>query len=588
MVSQMPTDLRFYRAVLARRWMVILPVVILAPLVALLLAASQRAVYSATAQVLLTYSNPGASVSGVADTYPATAPDRNVATQTALARNSAVAQDALLLSHVDATPADLLNASNVSSPNNADLLNFTVDSPSPSEAISLATNYAQAYIDYRGRMTSDAINSALASVTAELGELAKARKSGTATYRTLSREQQTLLATGASGTNDTVLAQPAQSASEVGPHPVRSAAVGLALGITLALALVLLIERFDQRVPAEEAERRLRLPLLGSIPATRGWRRRARALRKAVAPGARHVDAEPPVVLRDPNGREARAFRVLKSSLEVARLKHDFKSLFFTSTPYYGGQPAAVANLAVTLAQAGHRVLLCDLTGTQSSVGTLFQVGARPGVIEVALGSSSLEDAVVSLDYPSLVSPVSRINGVVAANGDTAAPRLAASRYVRGSLDVLAFGAPPPHSGFVGSKSVANLVEELKGAPYDLVLLDAPPLLDSGEAETVSTSADAVVIILPDPVPLRTLDAVTATLSRLPMRALGFVTVGTGSGVGEVRAPAAELQAQAPDRDRGLPTAISSERHEGHPAPNARRMQTFRPSPRFVDKLREP
>jgi Mrp family chromosome partitioning ATPase/capsular polysaccharide biosynthesis protein len=593
----MPTDLTFYRAVVRRRWTAIAPVVILLPLVALLVAGGQREAYSATAQVLLTYSNPGASINGVVSGYPASAPDRNVATQTALARNSSVAQQALRLADVHSTPTELLNESAVSSPNDSDLLNFTVHSSSASEAISLATSYAQAYTDYRGRMNAEVITGSLAGITSQLDQLAKARQTGTTTFRTLSHDQQTLLAIDASGTNDAVLAEPAQSATAVAPHPGRSAAIGLLLGITLAVALVLVMERFDPRVAPEDAERRLNLPLLASIPAARSWRRRARAVVARLEPNARGHDPEPLVVLRDPRSREAKAFGVLKSSLEFARLEHDFKSLLVTSPRRYDRQPEIVANLAITLAQAGHRVLLCDLIASQPNVGALFHVDGQPGVSEVVKGRIPLESAVVSIDYPSRVSRVSGVDGAASAhdgpNGPHGLPdRDVSGRFTRmrsvGSLDILPFGGPPPHAGFLGARAVTDLMERLKLAPYDLVLIDAPPLLLSGEAETLSTVADAVIVTLADAAPLRTVVDLDATLSRLPVLALGFISVGAARGVAKGRALAGGSRPHPRDGDLVRPPAASNGGPEHRPAPYARRVEPLRVSPRFVDKLREP
>jgi hypothetical protein len=57
-------------------------------------------------------------------------------------------------------------------------------------------------------------------------------------------------------------------------------------------------------------------------------------------------------------------------------------------------------------------------------------------------------------------------------------------------------------------------------------LIDAPPLLVSGEAQTLSVLADAMVVVLVDPVRPAILTDVAATLSQLPARPLGYITVG--------------------------------------------------------------
>jgi Mrp family chromosome partitioning ATPase/capsular polysaccharide biosynthesis protein len=562
-VSQISADLRPYLSVLSRRWTVILPAVVLVPIVALLIAGGRQRTYSASAQVLLTYSSPGASLNGLATPYPGTSPDRNVATQAAMARDPAVAQRALALSHVRGTGSDLLTKSSVSSPNSSDLLEFSVQADSPARAELLATNYARAYTAYRTAIDNQAITTALNGINAQLTRLTQAGQTASPTFHTLSREQQALIAAAASGTSDAVVAQGAQSAVPVGPHPARSAAVGLVVGIILAIALAFLVETFDQRVGVDEIERRLKLPRLASIPAGRRWQREVRALLGLEQSARGDRSAASLVVLDDPNGREATAFRVLKSSLEFARLEHDFKSLLFTSARPYNGQADTVANLAVTVAQAGQRVLLCDLSARQPAIGDLFQLNGQPGVTELILTGAELQDAVVPITDPSL----------------------------GGNLDVLPFGGPAPHSGFLGTREVTDLLEQLKRAPYDLVLIDAPPLLGSGDAQTLSTLADAVIIALADPVRPRVIEDLSGTLSRLPVLALGFLTVGASHAVARTRPiDGGGVDGGVPKRDLAPVTPIANGNgHEYRPTPPARRLEALRnvSRHRYTDKIQD-
>jgi Mrp family chromosome partitioning ATPase/capsular polysaccharide biosynthesis protein len=560
----MTADLRAIRSVLSRRWPVIVPAVVLVPVMTVLLALGQAKVHSAQAQVLLTYSNLGASVNGVSSTYPAAAPDRNVATQAALARNPAVAQQALKLARVNMSATDLLKNSSVSTSSSDDLLTFSVDASPPQRAITLASDYAQAYTMYRGHIARQTINSSLLGINRRLSELSASGQTGTATYRFLSHDQQELSAIQAAGSNDAVVVQRAQSASAVGPSSARSAALGLGLGIALAAALAFLMETLDKRASVEEIGRRLRLPNLAIIPDPSRWRRlreqlsgnagrrgrassqgeraaadgevvnlaaATRSVRRMRAadtpllgdPTAADLGAEALAVVRDPYGRTADAYRVLKSSLEFARLEHDFKSLLFTSASR-PGRSETVANLAVTLVQSGRRVLVCDLHAGRASITELFRLEECPGVTDVALGRASLEDSVVSVSASSLIP-----TGRPGSEGLPGAARLngfASARDGRGHLGVLPFGGLPPHSGFLGTRDVAELVEELGHAHADLVLIDAPPLLVSGEAQTLSVLADAMVVVLVDPVRPAILTDVAATLSQLPARPLGYITVG--------------------------------------------------------------
>ena len=560
----MTADSRAFRAVLTRRWPVIVPAVVLVPLLTLLLAFSQSKVYSAQAQVLLTYNDPGASVNGVAPSYPSTAPDRNVATQAALARNPAVAQQTLKLARVNMTATALLHESSVTTSSSADLVTFSVDDSPPQRAMALATAYARAYTMYRGRIAGQTVNTSLSGINRRLQALSAAGQTATPTYRFLSHDQEELTAIQAAGTNDAVVVQRPQSASVTSPRPARSAALGLGLGIALAAALAFLMETLDKRASVEEIGHRLRLPNLATIPDTSRWRRLREPLsanagrrRRASSLGARtaadgelvslmgenrsvhrlratdpralreptvgELDAKALAVVRDPYGRTADAYRVLKSSLEFARLEHEFKSLLFSSA-CRPERSETVANLAVTLVQSGRRVLVCDLHANRGSVTELFRLQDCPGVTDVALGKASLEGSIVNVSASSLfpaphlgtedLPQGTRLNGFPSA-GD-----------VRGHLGVLPFGGPPPHSGFLGTRAVVDLVEELGDAQADLVLIDAPPLLVSGDTRMLSAIADALVVVLSDPVRPSALTDVAVTLSRLPALTLGFITVG--------------------------------------------------------------
>ena len=610
-----------------------LPALLLVPALALVLSLGQQKIYEATSQVLLSSTNLAASLNGLGNTASALAPDRLVSTQAAVARDPLVAQQTLLLSHLRSTPQAFLDRSGVSTVANADLLEFSVRDPHPGEAARLATNYAKAYVTYRGELDSQTINAALVGVTQRLDQLARAGQTGTATQTALQHEQQALIATQAAGANDAQLAQPAQAGDQVAPRPARSLAIGLGLGIALALGLAFLMEALDRRVDSvEEMERRLGLPLLARIPTLAPWRgvpdwlttlrdfgrRLGRRVPIAPAPprtpltlpapeparqprrrapdgrflpdpsrelgsstagtsprprewlatvrdfgGAvgrtrpvitskpaaphRHRGADSLVTLRDQNGRQAEAFRVLKSSLDFASLEHDFKSIVLTSGREYKGKAMTIANLGVTLALSGRRVLLCDLDGRAPAIGDLFGLQGHPGVTDVVLGYAGLDDAIASIPVPSPFSwPRTAEANKTPENGS--ASETAFLRNKQAFLGVLSFGGGLlPNSGFLGSRAVTGLVEELQHTNVDLVLIDTPALLAYGEARTLSARVDAVIVALAPPVRAPLLHELARTLSRSPALPLGFITVGAfsdgGYGVGS---PSYDLEHSSP------------------------------------------
>ena len=254
---------------------------------------------------------------------------------------------------------------------------------------------------------------------------------------------------------------------------------------------------FEQKAPVE-------------APALAYWRRARRSL----------------ATLGEPNGREAEAYRVLKSSLDFVALEHHLKSILLTSGRDYYAKSTTITNLAVTLAQSGRRVLLCELDARRPGIGELFGLQGYPGFTEVVLGHATLDNVIVPVSAsPSLVpAPSDELDPAIGGIGSVGAP---VNNQLQGVLEVLPFGGMlPPTPGFLGSRAVAELVEALKLAPAEILLIDAPPLLAHGDALTLSGCVDGVILALPVPVRRPMLGELTRALSTSPRRPLGFITVG--------------------------------------------------------------
>lgn len=236
--------------------------------------------------------------------------------------------------------------------------------------------------------------------------------------------------------------------------------------------------------------------------------------------------ARPLATLRDPNGPEAEGYRVLKSSLEFASLEHDLKSILVTCGHDYESKSTTIANLAVTLAQSGRRVLVCDLDAWSHTTTDLFGLVGRAGVTDVVLGHAALDQAIAPVSALPLFSRawISQENTTT---DDLAPNEIGFVHNLEGMLEVLPFGGTfPTNPGFLGSRAVSDLVEELKHAAADLLLIDAPPILNHGDTLPLGARVDAVVLALAPPVSRPMLVELARSLSTSPRRPLGFITVG--------------------------------------------------------------
>jgi len=70
--------------------------------------------------------------------------------------------------------------------------------------------------------------------------------------------------------------------------------------------------------------------------------------------------ANPLITLKDPRSPAAEAFRTLRTNIQFAALDKPIHTLIVTSPAPDEGKSITVANLAVTMAQAGHTTILVD------------------------------------------------------------------------------------------------------------------------------------------------------------------------------------------------------------------------------------
>ena len=501
--SHQLTSLRDYLRVLRRRKLVLLPTIFLVPLAALAFSLLQEKRYEASADVLLSRQNLATSLTGTPDPNAYQQADRLAQTQAELARTPVVAERVLRMERVsDRTPQDFLGTSSVVPKANADLLEFRVTDADPKLAMRLATEYAKQFSLYRAQLDMTAITDAREEVRARIRELRDAGGAGSPLYKRLRRKEQQLTTMEALQTSNALVVRPADTVVQVQPRPVRDALLGLALGLMLGIGLVFLREALDTRVrSAEEISERLGLPLLARLQ----------------PPGRRFRKTNKLVMLEEPNSIDAEGFRMLRTNLDFLNLERGARTIMVTSAVQSEGKSTTVANLAVALARAGRRVILVDLDLRRPYLDRFFSFGTRPGVTEVALGYGRLNVALlpVPLVWPE-VADLSNGNG--SGNG---------SRPSVGSLEVVCAGPIPPDGGeFVNSQALERTLEELRER-CDILLIDAPPLLQVVDGMVLSTKVDAMIVVTRlDVVRRPMLKELRRVLDRCRADKLGFVLTG--------------------------------------------------------------
>jgi succinoglycan biosynthesis transport protein ExoP len=496
--------LRDYLGVLRRHKWIIFATAILLPVLAVAASLQQRRLYQATAEILISHQNLAASLGGLQQDY--TEADRIAQTQASLARVPAVAERAIRAARVSGITADdFLSNSKVSTQANADLLDFSVTNPSRSLARRLATAYAQSFSTYQRELDSAAFARARRDVEAQMAQLRSAGGQDSGLYAELVSKDKQLRTLETLQTSNAVVVRQADSAHQVQPRPVRNGILGFVVGLGLGIGLAFLRHALDTRVrSSEEVAERLHVPLLARLP----------------EPPRRLRAKDGLVMLAEPQSGNAEPFRILRTNLEFVSLERGVRTIMVTGAIEEEGKSTTVANLAVSLARAGRRVILVDLDLRRPVLHRFFGLDTYMGITDVVLGHQTLDQTLMPVP-------------ITEARSNRGGPSYNGQQPVSGSLAVLQAGSTPPDPGeFIATRALTELLETL-AQRADIVLIDAPPLLHVGDAISLSSKVGGMIIVVNvDRIRRPVLGELERVLSACPGEPLGFVLAGAASEEG--------------------------------------------------------
>jgi capsular exopolysaccharide synthesis family protein len=227
--------------------------------------------------------------------------------------------------------------------------------------------------------------------------------------------------------------------------PLVTLFAGLVLGAALGVGIAVLLELLDNSVsdPTDIA-RATGAPVLGTIP------------KDAASAGQKASDAI------GTHTAWAEAFRVLRTNLQYAEVEGPGQMLVVTGMRKGDGASTVAANLATSMADAQRRVALleCDLRYPAMADRLGLEDGA--GLTTVLSGKVGVE---------------------------------AAMRTMPNGLSVLPCGPLPPNPAeLLASPDMSVLLEKLR-REFDVVILDAPPVLPVADAASLAAQADGALFV---------------------------------------------------------------------------------------------
>jgi len=490
-----PESLTDYIRLLKRRKWVFMVTALAVPAIAIALSLRSPPVYEGSAKVLLSQQNGlGAAQSAFVD------PARAAQTQADLARVQQVVHAAVAGARVKGLTSDALLAhSTVVASTGTDILTFSARDSDPGVAERLVMAYARAYVDYRFKLDSQAIARARNLAERQKRELEAAGLGNSAVHRSV---VQQVAALDGTPVPTLVVLRASPEAVKVGPPVKRNGGIALILGAVLGLALAFLWDLLDTRVRSLDTLRNAlpRVPLLGRLPTP------ARALR----------ERDQLVMLTAPTSVEAEPIRVLRANFEFAVREVGAKTIMFTSGVGGEGKSTTVANLAVALARGGRRVVLVDFDARNPGLHRYFGLDGIPGLIDVSLYDADIETALAEV----------RLTG--ADRHEQVAEPIPTGE---GRLELLPFGRTPYDPPYDPDRVRADVVVRQIIDPIreraDYILIDAGPLLPTGDAIVLSAHVDAMVpVVRLHVLPLGALDDLARVLDSSPAAKVGFVVAG--------------------------------------------------------------
>jgi capsular exopolysaccharide synthesis family protein len=244
--------------------------------------------------------------------------------------------------------------------------------------------------------------------------------------------------------NVTVTEPASASTAHVSPNLILNVAIGIVLGIALALVGAFVLDYLDGSIKDDrEVEEELALPSLAQIPLVR--------MRNGVAvlPWVRTLTIE--------------SFLQLVTSIKYAS-DQKLETLVVTSPAQGDGKSTISVNIALAMAELEPRVLLIDADLRRPSIHTKLHSKNERGLSDLLVGRARLTEVAQRTKYPG--------------------------------LDILTSGTPTPNPiKLLESSRMDDLFREAS-EHYRCVVVDTAALNVNLDAAVVSRKADGTIVVL--------------------------------------------------------------------------------------------
>jgi capsular exopolysaccharide synthesis family protein len=230
--------------------------------------------------------------------------------------------------------------------------------------------------------------------------------------------------------------------------------LGIVFGLFMGIAVAFTFEFLDNTLKnPEDIRNYLNIPYLGPVPTFDLERE--------------DVDKPELITQYSPKSTASESYRGIRTSLLFSSADRPPKVILVTSAGPSEGKTLTSTNLAITMAQAGSRVVIVDCDMRKPKVHKMFGFGRDKGMSSVLVSNeleSVLQDVIIHSDIPN--------------------------------LDVIPCGPIPPNpSEIIGSQKMSRIIEKLQ-EQYDRIIVDSPPITAVTDSTVLAKFVDGVMLVV--------------------------------------------------------------------------------------------
>jgi succinoglycan biosynthesis transport protein ExoP len=268
----------------------------------------------------------------------------------------------------------------------------------------------------------------------------------------LNRLKETDLTRGLKNSNIRIIDRAEVPDSPVKPNKKLNLVLGAIVGLFAGVGLSFFFEYLDNTIKTpDDLKRYLGLSFLGPVP---------------------HLDLTETqglpcpemIALHKPKSHISEAYKGLRTSVLFSFPDHSPKTLLITSSSPSEGKTITSVNLAITMAQAGSRVVMIDCDMRKPRLHRLLNMKNEKGISNLLVGHCQLEDVLQA-------GPVD-------------------------NLKIITCGHCPPNpSELLVSSKLKTILDELKES-FDHIIIDSPPVVAVTDSVIISRVVDGVILVI--------------------------------------------------------------------------------------------